>query len=160
MPATKTSQTNRDDIDDRVESNQKERDAEFGAMTSVTLNSTGSGEQFRIFGRWRTGTAAGTYFIVLNNGGTLEIIGQFIVPNNSMPGTFAISESLPAGRFTVGSNTAGPNSITVYSGELNASGQGAEAWSLGSFNPDITATLNGNLKVTSNNSSVSGAVIC
>jgi hypothetical protein len=126
----------------------------------ANLTSTGKGEPFRIFGRWPAGTAAGTYFIVLNNGGTLEVIGKFIVPTNNMPGTFAISEPLPAGSYTIGASIAGPGTITVYNGTWNVSGPAAGTWSPGSFNPEITATLNDTRNITSKKNSNIGAVGC
>ncbi|QPC91648.1 DUF4347 domain-containing protein [Mesorhizobium sp. INR15] len=116
---------------------------------SVTLNSAGKGERIAVFGRWSAGTAAGTYFIVLNDGGTLNIIGQFIVPTN-FGGTFAISETLPAGNYLVGPNAPGPSTIAVYNGSWNSAGKNAGTWSVGDFNPKITATLNDTSDVTSN----------
>ncbi|MBZ9674074.1 DUF4347 domain-containing protein [Mesorhizobium sp. ES1-3] len=121
----------------------------YAAVLAVPLTSTGQGERLTIFGRWPAGTAAGTYFIVLNDGGTLNVIGQFIVPTN-FGGTFAISEALPAGRYTVGPSAPGPNTIAVYNGRWSSSGNDAGTWSVGDFNPAITATLNNTGDATPN----------
>ncbi|ODA95214.1 hypothetical protein BFX40_21645 [Mesorhizobium sp. SEMIA 3007] len=115
--------------------------AGYGGAFSQALTSTGQGERLTVFGQWAAGTAAGTYFIVLNDGGTLNIIGQFIVPTN-FGGTFAISEALPAGRYIVGPGAPGPNTIAVYNGSWSSTGKNAGTWSVGNFNPAITATLN------------------
>jgi hypothetical protein len=130
--------------------------AGYAGVFSVNLISTGAGERHAIFGRWPVDTAAGTYFIVLNNSGTLQAIGQFIVPVNSA-GTFAISEALPAGSYTLGSKTAGPGTIAVYSGIWNPGGQAEGTWSLGNFNPSITATLNDTRDTNSNHSHTGAA---
>ncbi|WP_202351206.1 DUF4347 domain-containing protein [Mesorhizobium sp. 113-1-2] len=113
----------------------------YAAVLAVPLTSTGQGERLTVFGQWAAGTAAGTYFIVLNDGGTLNIIGQFIVPTN-FGGTFAISEALPAGRYIVGPGAPGPNTIAVYNGSWSSTGKNAGTWSVGDFNPAITASLN------------------
>jgi hypothetical protein len=107
----------------------------------VRLISNGMGERLAIFGSWPAGTAAGTYFVVLNDGGTLNVIGQFIVPAN-FAGTFAIAEALPVGEYTVAASNPGPNTISVYSGKWNADGKGSGTWSVRDFNPTLTATLN------------------
>lgn len=121
----------------------------------VTLTSRGKGERLRIFGRWPAGTKAGTYFIACNSRGSLEILGKFIVPGDTA-GTFAISEPLPAGTYTVGPTTPGPGTIAVYNGSWN---QAAEAWSVSDFNSTITATLNDTRNVSSNDPSFTGAAI-
>ena len=131
--------------------------ANYAGVFPATLTSTGKGERHAIFGRWPAGTPAGTYFIVLNNNGTLEIIGKFIVPVG-VQGTFAISESLPAGRYIVGSNNAGPGTITVYNGKWSPSDRPEGTWSLGSFDPAITATLNDTRSNSSNHATVLGAL--
>ncbi|MBZ9749232.1 DUF4347 domain-containing protein [Mesorhizobium sp. CO1-1-7] len=113
----------------------------YAAVLAVPLTSTGQGERLTIFGTWPAGTVAGTYFIVLNDGRTLNVIGQFIVPTN-FGGTFAISEPLPAGRYTVGPSAPGPNTIAVYNGCWSSTGKNAGTWSVGDFDPAITATLN------------------
>ncbi|WP_176480186.1 DUF4347 domain-containing protein [Mesorhizobium sp. WSM3859] len=113
----------------------------YKGVFSVALTSTGRGERLTVFGQWAAGTAAGTYFIVLNEGGTLNVIGQFIVPTN-FGGTFAISEALPAGRYTVGPSAPGPNTIAVYNGRWSPAGSNGGTWSVGDFNPTITASLN------------------
>jgi Domain of unknown function (DUF4347) len=133
--------------------------AGYPGVFSATLTSTAKGERFGIFGRWPVGTPAGTYFIVLNNNGALEVVGKFIVPEN-MAGTFAISEPIPTGSYTLGSNTAGPGTITVYSGNWTPTDQAEGTWSPGSFNPAITATLNSTRNVASNHSNLLGAVGC
>jgi hypothetical protein len=133
--------------------------AAYAGVLSVILTSAGNGERLPIFGRWPASTPAGTYFIVLNNGGTLEVIGKFIVPVN-IAGTFAISEPLPAGSYIVGSNTPGPGTITVHSGNWHPSDDPQGTWSLGSFNPAITATLNEARTIPSNPSNFSGAIGC
>ncbi|WP_245275625.1 DUF4347 domain-containing protein [Mesorhizobium sp. LNHC229A00] len=121
----------------------------YAAVLAVPLTSTGQGERLTVFGQWPAGTAAGTYFIVLNEGGTLNVVGQFIVPTN-FGGTFAISEALPAGRYTVGPSAPGPNTIAVYNGRWSSSGNNAGTWSVGDFNPAISATLNNIGDVTPN----------
>ncbi|QKC78798.1 DUF4347 domain-containing protein [Mesorhizobium erdmanii] len=121
----------------------------YAAVLAVPLTSTGQGERLNVFGQWPAGTAAGTYFIVLNDGGTLNVIGQFIVPTN-FGGTFAISEALPAGRYTVGPSAPGPSTIAVYNGRWSSSGNNAGTWSVGDFNPAISATLNKTGDVTPN----------
>ncbi|WP_167449110.1 DUF4347 domain-containing protein [Mesorhizobium hawassense] len=112
----------------------------YKGVFSVALTSTGRGERFTVFGQWAAGTAAGTYFIVLNEGGTLNVIGQFIVPTN-FGGTFAISEALPAGRYTVAPSAPGPNTIAVYGGRWSSSANNAGTWSVGDFNSAITESL-------------------
>ncbi|MGX7874091.1 hypothetical protein ACVDG5_016245 [Mesorhizobium sp. ORM6] len=124
----------------------------YAAVLAVPLTSTGQGERLTIFGRWPAGTAAGTYFIVLNDGGTLNVIGQFIVPAN-FGGTFAISEALPAGRYVVGPSAPEPNSIAVHNGKWNSTGNNAGSWSVGDFNSAITATLNNTGDATPNQAS-------
>ena len=118
----------------------------------MQLTSKGPSEQIRIYGMWSAGTAPGTYFIVRNNGGTLEVIDKFIVPVG-LPGTFAIRATLPAGSYTVGPTTAGPGTIAVYSGRWNDSGQ---TWTIGDFNSTITATLNNTRNIASSHASLSG----
>ncbi|WP_296739231.1 DUF4347 domain-containing protein [Mesorhizobium sp.] len=119
----------------------------YAAVLAVPLISTGKGERLTIFGRWPAGTAAGTYFVVLNDGGTLNVIGQFIVPAN-FGGTFAISEALPAGRYAVGPRSPGPNTIAVYNGTWHPAGNNAGSWSVSDFNAAITASLNNPVEVT------------
>ncbi|ESY78257.1 hypothetical protein X740_21750 [Mesorhizobium sp. LNHC221B00] len=121
----------------------------YAAVLAVPLTSTGQGERLTIFGGWPAGTAAGTYFIVLNDGGTLNVIGQFIVPAN-FGGTFAISEALPAGSYVVGPSAPGPNTIAVHNGSWRSTGNNAGSWSVGDFNPAITATLNNTGDATPN----------
>jgi hypothetical protein len=124
----------------------------------VTLTSRGKDERLAIFGRWPAGTKAGTYFVVWNNSGSLEVLGQFIVPANTA-GTFAISESLPAGTYTAGPTTPGPGTIAVYNGRWNESGEAAGAWSVSDFNSTITATLNDTRGISSNDPVSSGVVL-
>jgi hypothetical protein len=131
--------------------------AGYAGTRPVTLTSRGKDEQFAIFGRWPAGTKAGTYFIVWNNGGSLEILGKFIVPIDTA-GTFAIKVPLPAGTYTVGPATAGPGTIAVYNGRWDESSQAAGTWSVADFNPTITATLNYS-SITSNDPSFSGAAL-
>jgi hypothetical protein len=103
---------------------------------------TGATERrLTIFGRWPAGTAAGTYFVVLNDTGTLKVIGKFIVPANAA-GRFAISGSVPPGTYTPGALGTEPGTITVYNGKWSASDQPDGTWSPGSFDPVLTATLN------------------
>ena len=123
----------------------------------MTLTSRGRGERLTIFGRWPAGTAAGTYFIVWNNSGTLEVLGKFIVPVD-LAGTFAIKEPLPAGTYTIGPATAGPGTIAVYDGRWDESGQAAGTWSVADFNPTITATLNDTRDIPPNDPGSSGVV--
>jgi hypothetical protein len=115
--------------------------AGYAGVLAVTLTSTGRGERLGIFGSWPVGTAAGTYFVVLNNNGQLEVIGKFIVPAN-VAGTFVVPADLPAGRYTIGSNDAGPATITVYNGKWRPGDRPEGTWSLGDFDPAISATLN------------------
>ena len=118
----------------------------------------GKGERYAIFGRWLVGTPAGTYFVVVNNDGTLEVIGKFIVPANlNIAGTFAICEPLPAGRYIVGSSKPGPGTITVYNGKWSPSDQRDGTWSAADFDPAITSTLNYTRNTAPN---FSGAVGC
>lgn len=132
--------------------------ASYAGVFPATLISTGKGEQHAIFGKWPASTPAGTYFIVLNNNGTLEVVGKFIVPANvDSAGTFAISTSLPAGRYIVGSNNAGPGTITVYNGKWRSGARREGTWSPGNFDPAITPTLNHSRNAASN---LSGAVGC
>jgi hypothetical protein len=98
------------------------------------------GRRLTIVGTWPAGTASGTYFVVLNDSGTLQVIGKFIVPVNAA-GTFAIAESVPAGKYILGGNGAGPGTITVYSGKWSAGDRPEGTWSPGSFDPVLTATL-------------------
>jgi hypothetical protein len=128
----------------------------YAGAFSMTLTSTGKGERLTVFGRWSADTAAGTYFIVLNDGDTLNIIGQFIVPIN-FEGTFAISEAIPAGSYLVGPGAAGSSTIAVYNGSWNSTGRNAGTWSVGDFNPTITATLNNTSDVTRNQTSPGAA---
>ena len=115
--------------------------AGYAGVLAVTLISTGIREPLFIFGSWPVGTAAGTYFVVLNNGGQLQVLGKFIVPAN-VAGTFVISADLPAGSYSVGSDNAGPGTITVYNGKWSPGGPPEGTWSLGDFDPAVTATLN------------------
>jgi hypothetical protein len=46
---------------------------------SVSLTSTGPGEIIDLYGTYPASTAQDTYFIVWNNNGTLDVIGEFIV---------------------------------------------------------------------------------
>jgi Domain of unknown function (DUF4347) len=132
--------------------------AGYAGVFSVTLTSRGRGERLTIFGRWPAGTKAGTYFIVWDNSGTLEVLGKFIVPVGGLAGTFAISEPLPAGTYTVGPPTPGPGTIAVYNGKWNESGPAAGTWSVSDFNPTITATLNDTRNIPPNEPSSSGVV--
>lgn len=132
--------------------------AEYSWVFSVTLASRGEGERLKIFGRWPAGTKAGTYFIILNKRGTLEVLGKFTVPVDTA-GTFAISEPIPAGIYTVGPTTAGPGTIAVYNGRWNKRGRAAGKWSVSDFNTTITATLNDTRNITSNDPSFSGVVL-
>jgi hypothetical protein len=127
--------------------------AAYAGVFAVTLASTGRGERLGIVGSWPVGTPAGTYFIVLNYNDSLEVIGKFIVPTN-VGGTFAISEPLPAGSYTVGPMVAGPSTIAVYDGNCSAEG----TWSPSNFNSEITATLNVARNVASNHSNGTGAI--
>ncbi len=127
--------------------------ASYAGVFSVRLTSAGRDERFHIFGRWPQGTEAGTYFIALNNNGTLEILGKFIVPVN-YPGTFAVSVALPDGTYTVGPNVPRPGTIAVYSGKWNPGDQPEATWSLGDFNSEISATLNCAPEGASNNLSL------
>ena len=85
--------------------------AAYRGIFSTSLTSTGTDEPIEIFGTYPTSTPAGTYFIVLNNGGTPEVIGEFIVTGNTTTantatGTFAVNVSLPAGTYNVGGSGA------------------------------------------------------
>lgn len=132
--------------------------ANYAGIFPVTLISTGKSERHAIFGRWPAGTPAGTYFIVLNNNGALEVIGRFLVPAGAnIAGTFAISASLPAGRYIVGSNNARPGTITVYGGKWNPGNRAEGTWSPSNFDPAITPTLNHSRNTAPN---LSGAVGC
>jgi hypothetical protein len=115
--------------------------AGYAGLLAVTLTASGRGDRLGIFGSWPLGTAAGTYFVVLNNDGELEVIGKFVVPAN-VAGTFVVPADLPAGSYTIGSDDAGPATITVYSGKWNPGGRPEGTWSLGDFDPAISATLN------------------
>ena len=128
--------------------------AGYAGVLATTLTSTGRGQRFSIFGSWPLGTGAGTYFVVLNNSGQSEVLGKFIVPTN-VTGTFVVSADLPAGSYTLGSNNVGPGTITVYNGKRNPGGPPEGAWSLGDFDPAITATLNYSRNTASN---LSGAI--
>jgi len=130
----------------------------YAGIRPVTWTSRGKGERLKIFGRWPAGTKPGTYFIVWNNGGSLEILGKFIVPIDTA-GTFAISEPLPAGTYTIGPTAPGPGTIAVYNGSWNQSGQAAGTWSVSDFNPTITATLNDPRNIPSNDPSFSGVAL-
>src|SRR5215469_16205582 len=95
-----------------------------------SLTSTGTGDPIEIFGAFPAGTSAGTYFIVLDNGGTLEILGEFDVVQNTagtLAGTFAVNVSLPAGTYNVGGSGSLPGDISVYSGVFN---KNTGTWSL------------------------------
>jgi Domain of unknown function (DUF4347) len=131
--------------------------AGYAGVFSVTLTSRGQRERLTIFGSWLAGTKAGTYFIVWNNSGALEVLGQFIVPVG-LAGTFVISEPLPAGTYTLGPATPGPGTIAVYNGKWNETGPAAGTWSVSDFNPTLTATLNNTSSIASNRPIFSGAV--
>jgi len=123
--------------------------AAYESVLPAKLTSSGRGERHAIFGKWPAGTTAGTYFIVLNNGGAQQVIGKFIVPVN-VAGTFAISEALPAGTYIVGAGRPEPGTITVFNGKWTPGGQ-AGTWSLGDFDPGITATMNSTEFVAASN---------
>lgn len=123
----------------------------------TTVTSRGDGERLKFFGRWPVGAKAGTYFIVRNNSGKLEVLGKFTVPEG-MAGSFAISAPLPAGIYAVSPPNPGPGTIAVYNGRWNESGQAAGTWSVGDFNPAMTATLDHARNITPNNQRSAGAV--
>ena len=86
--------------------------ATYAGVFPTTVTSRGDGERLKFFGRWPAGAKAGTYFIVSNNSGKLEVLGKFTP--QGMPGTFAISAPLPPGTYTVGPPAPGPGTIAVY----------------------------------------------
>jgi hypothetical protein len=97
-------------------------------------------EALKIFGTWAAGTAAGTYFVVWNNGGALEALGKFVVPAD-LPGRFAVSAALPAGAYEIGTDAKDTGAVAVYDGVWEEHGEAKGAWSVGKLNPGITATL-------------------
>ena len=114
-----------------------------------TIISDGRRQSMKVYGNWPANTAAGTYFVAWNDSGTLKVLGRFIVPTGNLPGTFAISATLPAGSYSVDPTHAGPGSIAVYDGRWSDGGQGGGgAWSVGNFNSSLTATLNDPQNVT------------
>ena len=131
--------------------------AGYAGVFPTTVTSWGDGERLKFFGRWPAGAKAGTYFIVWNNSGRLEVLGKFNVPVG-MAGTFAISAPLPAGTYSVGPLEPGTGTIAVYSGQWNEIGQAAATWSVGDFDPAITTTLNHARNITPNNRASAGAI--
>ena len=100
-----------------------------------TVKSDGPSQPIYVAGKWSADTKAAKYFIVLNNAGSLEDVGSFIVPGG-IPGTFAAALKLSAGTYILG-ELGLSGSIGVYSGHLMKDGPG-DGWSIG--RPDVELT--------------------
>jgi hypothetical protein len=147
-------------IQNRAPANPPLTTAAMERYTGVmrTLTSNGMGHPVKVYGNWPTNTAAGTYFVVWNDNGTLKVLGRFIVPTGNLAGTFAVSAALPAGSYSVDPSRAGPGCIAVYDGRWSDDSQDGRSWSIGNLNSSLTATLNDPQNVTSPRPTYSGAI--